>query len=125
MSKQAMSFLIPLEVLSQNKTDRMHWAARGRMLRMWQGQLAARMRPGTLDYARGKRRMTITAWRKRLITDRANMIGGCKLVVDAVVRAGLLVDDNDAMAEIHYIQEALRESPLTGNPCTMIDLEDM
>ncbi len=36
--------------------------------------------------------------------DRDNLATGCKPIVDAMVRSGLLVDDNPRHAEIHYKQ---------------------
>ena len=52
------------------------------------------------------RRVTITReWGpRRRAFDRDNLVGGCKVVVDAMVRAGLLVGDEAVWAEIHYEQ---------------------
>jgi hypothetical protein len=55
----------------------------------------------------GPRRVTFTrryAGRKKL-RDHANVIGGMNPVVDAMVRAGLLVDDSPAWFEAYYRQE--------------------
>jgi hypothetical protein len=53
------------------------------------------------------RRVTFTrrySGRKQL-RDHANVIGGMKPVVDAMVRAGLLVDDSPEWFEAYYRQE--------------------
>lgn len=57
--------------------------------------------------AKGRRRLTLT----RLFNgrqrewDRDNLVGGMKVIVDALVREGLLVGDDPASAEIHYDQQ--------------------
>lgn len=64
--------------------------------------------------AAAKRRVTLT----RLFSgrqkrrDRDNLAGGCKPIVDAMIEAGLLVDDDDEYAEIHYAQERGNERGL-------------
>ena len=55
-----------------------------------------------------RRRVTITReWGPRCREfDRDNLVGGCKVVVDALVRAGLLVGDSEEWAEVHYEQRS-------------------
>lgn len=56
--------------------------------------------------ARGKRRLTLTRYyggRQREM-DQDNYATGCKLILDAVVREGLLVDDRREFAEVSYVQ---------------------
>lgn len=56
--------------------------------------------------ARGKRRVTLTriiGYRQRRY-DRDNLATGCKPVIDALVRCGLLVDDTEQHAELHFLQ---------------------
>lgn len=56
--------------------------------------------------ASSRRRVTIErriGYRQREF-DADNLIGGCKPLVDAMVREGLLLDDKREHAEIHYTQ---------------------
>jgi hypothetical protein len=56
--------------------------------------------------AKSKRRVIIERFysgRQRQY-DHANLVGGCKAAVDAMVLAGLLVDDSPHWAEIYYRQ---------------------
>lgn len=60
-----------------------------------------------IPVARRRRRLTLTrlySGRQREL-DRDNLVGGLKMVVDAMVRERLLVDDKNSAAEIHYLQE--------------------
>ena len=66
-------------------------------------RVASRHIPGPT----GKRRITLTrlySGRQRE-WDRDNLVGGAKLVLDAAVKAGILIDDAKAFAEVHYLQE--------------------
>lgn len=80
----------------QYKRDRDAWSW---LLRAW--HLEAR-----IPIATRLRRVTITrsyTGRQREF-DEGNFVGGCKGLVDALVRERLLVDDTRALAEIHYVQ---------------------
>lgn len=56
-----------------------------------------------------------TTWRRVLITrsytsqryklDQDNLAGGAKLLVDALVRQGLIIDDRPKYADLHYQQK--------------------
>lgn len=111
-------FTIPIQVPSQNETDRMHWRARNRLVQTW--KIWARVAASTHPKAAGKRKVHILAVRKRLITDRANLVGGCKGLVDALTHAGLILDDSDDLADIAYFQETAKGRA----PHTVITIED-
>ena len=51
-----------------------------------------------------RRHVAITSIRRRLITDDANLRGGAKGLVDALVHAGVIRDDDDKTVEITYEQ---------------------
>lgn len=64
--------------------------------------------------ATGKRRVTMTrlySGRERAF-DVDNLAGGMKLVVDAMVREGLLLGDDPARAELHHNQNRAATSGL-------------
>jgi hypothetical protein len=50
------------------------------------------------------RKVTIVAIRTRKIKDYANLVGGCKGLVDAMVYNGILADDSEEMCQITYLQ---------------------
>lgn len=118
-----IDLLIPLEVPSMNKRERMHWAQQRREVSGWTQWLMYAMRPGRLDVATGKRRVHIHAFRRQRCRDEANLIGGCKGLIDGLVRAGLLVDDDRAHATFTYAEDVASKSP-TGKPCTRIQIEE-
>jgi hypothetical protein len=64
--------------------------------------------------ATAKRRLTLIRFyaRHRKELDRANFIGGAKMLVDAIKAHGLLVDDSPRWVEDHYQQR--RDEHLCG-----------
>ena len=46
--------------------------------------------------------------------DYVNLVGGCKLVVDALVLEGLLVDDKPALLDDRYLQERVAKDQPSG-----------
>lgn len=77
----------------------------------WQWEFRAFKLLRKIPLAKAKRRVTLTRFydgRQREL-DADNMATGAKLVVDAMVREGLLVDDRRELAEIHYKQ--VRQAP--------------
>lgn len=126
-----ISVHIPLEVQSQNVTDRIHWRVRHRTKEMWTNQIRYMLGKqqgfaGPLTKPERKMAVTITAYRSRRITDHANLVGGCKMVVDAIRDAGLIKDDSDKWACIAYVQELASVSPhpYLKRPSTIICVEE-
>jgi len=115
---------IPIEIPSQNVTNKWHWSKEQRHLK----HCVILMRnagSGLIPPATIKRSCHILAFRKQRCSDIGNLIGGAKWFVDALVKVGLLVDDKDKMAAISYDQSTLRHSPTPGVACTVITLEDI
>lgn len=121
VAEMIRTYAVPLEVPSQNVTDRMHWRARKKLKGQWLYRIIAAC-GGPQSPQMVHKRVEILAYRKRLITDRGNLIGGCKLVVDAIRDAGLIFDDADKWATIDYQQELAGRSA-TGMACTYITIE--
>lgn len=109
-----------LQIPGQNKRERWHWASQRREVRAWQIQFNAFVnKPATT-----KRAVNIISYRRQRFHDEANLIGGCKGLIDGMVRAGLLVDDSQKWATFTYRQELASASPMgRGVPCTVIDIE--
>jgi hypothetical protein len=121
---------IPLEVQSQNVTDRMHWRVRHKTQAMWLMTICNTLRTkcgitGEMKPPTQRMAVTITAYRKRLITDHANLVGGAKMVCDAIRDAGLIHDDADEWAAFAYSQQLAKFSPppYEGRPSTVLRIE--
>jgi hypothetical protein len=108
---------VPIEIMSQNVLERQHWTARNKFRTNSAVMLRLAMDPK--HHAGGPRTVELVTYRKRLITDHANLVGGSKPFVDAMVRVGLLVDDNDKMARITYKQRLASEHP-NKRVCTQV-----
>ncbi len=119
-----IDLLIPVEVPSMNKRERMHWAQQRREVATWERWFRHIQRPGGMDKATGKRLVKIHAYRRQRCHDEANLIGGCKGLIDGLVRAGLLVDDDRAHATFTYAEDVASKSP-TKKPCTRILIEEV
>jgi hypothetical protein len=115
---------IPVEVPSQNQTNAWHWSKRHKHSKRC-GSLLLFYGANNVPKARGKRRCHILAFRRQRCHDIANLVGGAKGLVDALVRLGLLLDDKDSMAELSYDQSTLKHSPTPGVAATVITLEDI
>lgn len=97
-----MTVYIPMKIKSLNKTNTMHWAARHREGKKWETAIWASLN-GKILKASGRMLVTISSYRKK-ICDKDNIAGGAKMVVDALKRLGIIVDDTPAMVEVTYNQ---------------------
>lgn len=119
-------FSLPLEPLSQNDpASANRGPARFEYARRrlgYQLLLVSQRNLLGIPVARGRRRVVITRLyskhgRER---DRGNLIGGCKMLLDAMTRAGLIVDDREQYVEDHYHQ---RRAPAPGTLVLIEELE--
>lgn len=95
---------IPYATPSLNRWQRMHFHERRRVKKemvMIVG-LALHGRVGWRTAAR-KREVKITRYSARTL-DVDNLVGGCKPLVDALVTAGVLVDDSPEWVTVTYAQ---------------------
>jgi hypothetical protein len=93
-------------VPSQNVTMRRHWsknAKERKLLERWIRSII-----GAQPVPMAKRWVHVHSVRSRRIADDANLRGGAKGLVDAIVAAGLLMDDSDQWAKIDYTQDTLK-----------------
>lgn len=90
-------------IQSQNTFHGAHWRLKDSDRKNWIIRLLCaigpRYKPGTMQV-----KMKIVSYRNKLILDKANLIGGAKGLVDAIVNVGLLYDDSDKYADITYKQ---------------------
>lgn len=96
---------IPKRIESQNVYNQWHWSKRAgngrnseKMSWYWSILSACGKRLRKPYFA-----VYILSFRKRLVDD-GNLKGGCKPLVDAIVDAGLLKDDDVKSCKIHYYQ---------------------
>jgi len=80
--------------------------AYAKLIRGWQDVFWAAMAEVRIPQASGKRRMEIARYirEEKFRLDRGNLVGGCKPLLDAAVRAGLLLDDREEHLDDHYRQ---------------------
>lgn len=95
-------------VLSRNKLDSMHWSQRSKYSKKWEGLLiiAFRFKP---PRATGKVRLKITSHRAKFL-DHDNLVGGCKGIIDALKRMGVILDDTPALIEVEYEQKKVKKA---------------
>ena len=128
MRNMTWKIVIPYEIPSQNKRDRWHPMQRHRDTRIAERSVGLMAKANGIPVATGKRTVRITSYRRRRIADYANLVGGAKGLVDAMVRVGLLDDDSDEHCTLIYCQDNLPRSPLQrigkGWPCTMLEIEE-
>lgn len=109
-------FVVPMEPPSQNEIAKNTGAARHeyrRVRQAFEGAIWALAYQERVPKAEAPRRVTLTRLlgpRKRRY-DPANLTGGCKPVVDALVNCGLLVDDGESWFEAYYRQERRGTGP--------------
>ena len=80
------------------------------LLRAWMNELK-------IPDAVARRRVSVTrrySGRSQKM-DRGNLIGGCKPLLDAMTRVGLIVDDNEEFLEDHYYQRRAKEGGVEIN----------
>lgn len=117
---------LPIQVSGQNKRERWHWAQQRREVSMWTARAGYAFLAQGLPPATGKRHVSITSYRKQRFRDEGNLVGGCKGLIDGLVRAKVLVDDSTKWATFEYRQDLASNSPLgRGVPCTSIQIEDV
>lgn len=109
---------LPMEPPSQNELKSNHGSSRHvyrRMREDFELMIRSEMARQRIPKAKGVRRIKITRLmgKGKRAFDHANLVGGCKPLVDACVRAGLLVDDGPAYFKGYYWQRRNRQEPGT------------
>ena len=114
------------ESLSNNKLHYAFWRTAYDDKKRWQFLLAQALATETYNRATAHRCVILTAYRGRTLDDD-NLIGGLKHLRDALIPAGLILNDNKAGATFTYVQHlaSAKDNPAgKGVRCTVIDIGD-
>jgi len=97
---------LPFATPSQNQWDRYHWGRRAKWMKIASEWLMVRLGElGVSREANSNRKMRVVIRRYSSgQLDYANLVGGCKGLVDCLRYAGILVDDNPMWLEDIYEQ---------------------
>lgn len=114
-----MIIKIPYNIPSQNVTSRRHWTKDNAEKNRCASLISACMR-NKFEH-QGKVAVSITSVRKKKISDKANLIGGAKYLIDGLVKARAIEDDSDAHVEIIYHQMVAKKGE---QPHTVIALSE-
>lgn len=98
---------IPKKVESLNKLLKMHWAQRKRHNGDWQAWVKIKT-PKSKPKWTGLVGVGIRSLRARLL-DKDNLFGGCKPVVDALKKNGLIRDDTPKDIDLYCTQKAVKK----------------
>lgn len=120
----AAIIVIPFEIPSQNVTERRHWSARAKERSELTWRLRAALPAGGCPHNDRKRVLEIVAYRSAWIRDAANLVGGCKTLLDALVGVGVLRDDSRSWVEVSYDQALYRKAGY-DQPTTVIRIYDL
>lgn len=123
-----MIFSLPFQIPGQNKRERWHWRKQRREVKSATYLVSLMMAQLRIPVATGPRLIRIVSYRRQRFHDHANLVGGCKGLVDGMVKAGLLIDDKDTLARFEYTQATLSLMPewvreqRGETPCTTIEV---
>lgn len=97
---------IPDSTPSLNVSQNLHWAKRHQLRAKWQWLVrAARLEARAFPTEPMKRaRVTFERFGPKVL-DHTNLVGGCKILEDCLVREGFIADDNpDCIGQPQYFQ---------------------
>ena len=113
---------IPFSIPSRNDVDELYWAARGRLMKSYIPFIRQEMSHYRLKKATEKQvyKIEVTTFRKRLLRDHTNLVGGFKQMEDALVHEGFIYDD----AEKYIGKPSITQQKATEE-CTIITREEI
>lgn len=117
-----MILKIDLPIESRNKFEGRGWWKKNTYTKAWQQHLWAACN-GKPPKASGPMRVKIKSFRGRLL-DEDNLSGGCKGILDAMKRLGIIVIDDPKSVKVSYGQEIIRKRDKI-KPHTLIEFEDV
>lgn len=100
----AWAFYVPQGLPTQNDITKVNRFEYKRTRDIWHKYLLAIKMGARIPDAYDKRRVTVyrAMGYRRSAYDRVNFMGGCKPVIDAMVKVAMLIDDSAAHMEDHY-----------------------
>jgi len=103
---------VPLVIKSQNQSMYSHWSTYTRGRDAWQAPLGILLRPvAGLRLPWSEWRITRVWGPRNRELDYGNLVGGAKPIPDALITAGVIVDDCPANFSCDYLQrKELQES---------------
>ena len=117
-----MILKIDLQIESRNKFEGWHWRKKNRHSKVWESHIWAACN-GKVPKAIGPMEVKIKSFRERLL-DEDNLSGGCKGILDAMKRLGIIVNDDPKSVKVSYGQEIIRKRDKI-KPHTLIEFEDV
>jgi len=93
-------------IKSRNSLDKAHWSVRHHYTLKWESLIyyAFKCRP---PKAKGKVMVKIKSFRTGTL-DHDNLVGGCKGILDAMKRLGLIIDDTPDLVHVDYEQKRVK-----------------
>lgn len=101
-----MILKIDLPIESRNKFEGRGWWKKNAYTKCWQQHLWA-ICNGKPPQATGPMGVKIKSFRERLL-DEDNLSGGCKGILDAMKRLGMIVNDDPKHVKVTYSQERVK-----------------
>lgn len=89
-------------ILSRNAIDKLHWSTRAKHRKEWEEAIWAECN-GRPPKTTRKIQLIITSIRSRLL-DKDNLWGGCKQLIDSMVRLGIIKDDSENWLDLEIRQ---------------------
>ena len=114
MSKEVCHIILPFITPSNNELLKMHHIKRWRLKKDYMWELVA-VGANELKYkvnGQERREVRFMSFRPG-IPDIDNLIGGFKLLQDALVDLELIYDDSPKYADIYYFQKVDKKNPRT------------
>jgi len=102
MTEFNRQFIIPDCVPSQNELNKKHWAKKHKERKALTKAMRVLSMP-RMDKRQVIRHVHFMQYRRQRIQDSGNLIGGHKLILDAMTHANLIYDDRDTVAPIWII----------------------
>lgn len=121
MDKPIATILIKQATPSNRSWERLHWRKQHEAKNQWKWMVLQARNSAAIPQATGKRVVKVCRYGMNLL-DKDNLYGGCKPLMDALTNAGLIVDDNPAMCDLHVEQVKIGRS---GVPYTSVELFDV
>lgn len=110
---------IPIRIPSGNTELRSHWAVRRRSMTRWMWAIRQQVKPRA-KAAAVRMRVRITSYRERML-DPDNLVSGCKSLIDALKRSGLIYDDSGDWIDLDVSQE---KAPVRRER-TVVEIEEV